>query len=607
MTTWIWVFIALLISIAVALLITITLFRVSGEQSHHDPDAGPDAGPECESHTHSRDVDEPPPGKESPRAILRRGGIGTDDTSEHAELRSVFSASVFTHLSQEGFEFEVGSASARSGAKCPPNSVKVSDMAIMGVTRSGVMAPINLDLCFKGVTTCFGQNPASPYTGPRWLNRPSIDWVMAGNGTSSAIEEVVSENVLGTFTLGDDQAVVVYGLTPPQCIYYALTPYVYMTPACGSTVLFASAADSTNNNDLRGPDGRPFDQPFAVIYSSNLTLGQAVRDALLASSSNDPRAHCRPDPSRVIFVPIKRQAPGTTYVVVGRAAGFASDKLRDQYLDNTRMRISLLTGSSHFKNGPFQTVSVWKPRATQGDENVDPGDVALKAAVARVTLALSATDRIRGWTSVPTELFLSNIGYDNGDDCLRACTECRGDNRDTVYRLANFGQVGPNDVLLVMGANHNRTGKSTYTNFTVYDADLELGLDSVDVFNKEQQWNLSVISRRPIDLGGNVRDMNPHVVILPEGVTRVYVAERAYLQTLGEPNISAAPDTLLPFIALRGAFVEGGECHDTNAAVQVTDASANASQPSAAVSTNESLIESSSDPVYATPLGVSRL
>lgn len=535
----------------------------------------------------------------SPRAILRRGGFGARN-SDAAELLSVFSSNIFTLLSQPGVTFPSAGVHSR-GANCPPGAVKVSDMSIIGVSRSGVMAPLNLDLCFKGVMTCFGQNPASPYTGPRWLSHTNMDWVSAGGGVSSEIGDDVAENVLGTFTLADDQAVVVYGQTPPESVYYALTPYVYTTPSCGSTVVFATAADSTNNNDLRGDDGQAFNQPFAVIYSSNLTLGAALRDVVLSTSSSDPRLNARPDPSRVIFVPIKRQAPGTTYVVVGRVAGFATDALRDQYLANTRMRISLLTGSAHFRDGPFQTTSVWKPRATQGDERLDPGEDALKTATANVARALTKADYVRDWTPVASELYLSGIGYDNGDDCLRACAECRGDNRDTVYRLVNFGEVGLNEVLLVVGVNHNRTGKSTYTNFTVYDADQELGLDSVDVYNTAQQWNLTIISRRDIDLPEDVRNMNPRVIVLPDGVKRVYVAERAYVQTLGSPNISAAPDTLLPFRALRGTMSAGG-CGASVVIVAPHPTSVHTAHTAHTAYTAHTSHVGTKPPVYATPV-----
>lgn len=401
------------------------------------------------------------------------------------------------------------------------------------------MAPFNMALCLSGLTGCFGQNPASPYTGPRWSRSPSGSLSSEGGGAPGLSVETL---LLGTFTLTANQAVVVWGRTPPPCAYFGLTPYLFSSPSkCGDQPLFATIADTTNANSFRAlwPNEAksPFNLPFFLIYSANLTLG----NYLLRTMTTQRR--------RGIFMPIKRRLPDDLYLVVGRAAGFSNPADEARYLQNPGQSIAVVSGGSAFAAGPYQTTSIWKPRNAVGNE--DEVKAQLMDVTRAVETAVGQSAGVPYWTAVPTYVFMSDIGYDTGDDCINHCTNCRGDNRDAVYRLADFPRVGPKDVLLVVGVNHNRTGKSTYTNLSVYDVDRELGLDSVDTYDTTAAWIVLVVAREPCAVSAELRAYNPRLILIGPDVVNVNITERTYLQP-GVQNISPTPSSLVPFEARRG-------------------------------------------------------
>ena len=87
--------------------------------------------------------------------------------------------------------------------------------------------------------------------------------------------------------------------------------------------------------------------------------------------------------------------------------------------------------------------------------------------------------------SVPREEQTTEVWLTDGYDGLQRGIDLWGPSRDTVYlRTTPEFRLGPNDFVIVYGANHEATGKATYANagvyagHDIYGQDLLLGLVS---------------------------------------------------------------------------------------------------------------------------------
>jgi hypothetical protein len=76
------------------------------------------------------------------------------------------------------------------------------------------------------------------------------------------------------------------------------------------------------------------------------------------------------------------------------------------------------------------------------------------------------------------ERFQSGIWLNEWLDGFQRGVNLLGECRDTSYLRTQDFKITPNpdDFLIVFGVNHEATGKATYSNFSVYHSDKELGL-----------------------------------------------------------------------------------------------------------------------------------
>jgi hypothetical protein len=108
----------------------------------------------------------------------------------------------------------------------------------------------------------------------------------------------------------------------------------------------------------------------------------------------------------------------------------------------------------------------------------------------------------------------------------------------------------------MFGVNHNVTGKSLFTQIGVYDTLKQYGINSIDIFDKEKPFYAIFISKVPLDINKIQKFFPKNVATyfyrVPPKVQVITVTERAYLQVLGNPGISADPSSIiLPIVELR--------------------------------------------------------
>ena len=157
--------------------------------------------------------------------------------------------------------------------------------------------------------------------------------------------------------------------------------------------------------------------------------------------------------------------------------------------------------------------------------------------------------------------------YINGYHCIAVGANCLGDNQDALYLatdMKSFNNTLNSTMLhVIVGLNHNSTGKSVYSNIALYveGALGPDGLASVNNFayqNSAMQWspavenaNLAFVVTVSFDCSGDPTCINAAKAGVKNGQAVGY-AERAYLETATKTGPSIAeivPATLLVFVS----------------------------------------------------------
>ncbi len=366
--------------------------------------------------------------------------------------------------------------------------------------------------------SCLGQNATSPYLVFNFFPKlyPSFTGLL-----------LTQQLKLSTFRLAPDQVFMIYGKSPPPCKYWSYVMYLLNNPdKCNGDLVFAGIADSINNYNSNIPP----DTSFAIVYACN----------------SDALARINVTLDYVVKKLVPYQGPQANLTIVERVALF--DTPEDQVVYNSNPETYAMIFQSAHPLDPFATVTTpsFVPRVMEFNEHVFESEFqqASQSGLKAVQAAHPDYPYVYQMSVAP---FLTDIHYDNGYDCIANCANCNGDNRDTVYLVSYITyEINPDEqIVYVFGVNHSSTGKSAYTNITVYNNADDFGLDSISYTDPEQRYYQIAIVPVPPGTAWAV-DSSTDRLILPPGVNQITLAERAYVQTLDSTTgISADPGTIL--------------------------------------------------------------
>ena len=389
--------------------------------------------------------------------------------------------------------------------------------------RSGPLNKADFAACLAGQEpTCFGQNAGAPY--------------YTFNLATSTVSPLLSVQLQNSaFPLLPNQVFAVFGKAPPASKYWSYNIYLLRdSNRCGGTIVFATVADAVNN--FNTPAIQPGDS-FAIIYGTNTDTLTNFNVNL----GNLPADH-------IVRVRVPYLGTGAVYSVVERVAIFEDPQAQAAYDANTNTAGSLYQYSGPVNPAANVAQFTYGGRATYFDENVLLG-ARFDARAAESLRVVQAS--LPGYTSafpISVNTLHQSIDYDTGYDCIKNCVNCNGDNRDTVYFVAYIPYViePGNQVVYVYGMNHTSTGKSAYTNVTVYDNATDFGVVSTNFAEKTPENYQVLVTPSNFDQSNTLGNRDVRILVLPSGVTEITISERAYVQTLDSTSgLSAEPSTLI--------------------------------------------------------------
>jgi hypothetical protein len=303
---------------------------------------------------------------------------------------------------------------------------------------AGGFGVFRLEDC-AGLPTCYAANPTSPYLYYVVPPRPG---------------EVRTEAApLGGFRLDEDEALLYLGRTPPRARYFGERSYLFERDGVD---LFASLGDTLNQLVL-ATDGGPFDGETAIITTADASLDARLRTLLDAAGA--PRGIANSDLMPRSLLRMGLGADADLLTVLWRVALFDDAAAGEAWLASVPGVLLRIYPAASRAIDP-SALPTLRPRGTGQSE------AAFGPALDRLGQAIAARYAGRASTA-STASAATQFGW----DCIASGTRCLGDNRDAAYLVSAplLLSADASDFVVVYGVDHERTGKASYINLTLYD------------------------------------------------------------------------------------------------------------------------------------------
>ncbi len=277
--------------------------------------------------------------------------------------------------------------------------------------------------------------------------------------------------------LGEDEAVVLVGQTPPSVRYFGYQTVAVNLPGIQHP-MFIAVGDAINNGTINtiGPD--KYNKPIVYIVTGNRETERRVRAAALKAGY--PEAIINVETISPVIAPLGVGEGGSWFALAHRLAAPLDKIAVEDYGKNPPYQAFRVTPDWPLKDDP-EPVPVLRVRGTGHTEMpMYPSLKKLRQAILNEYAGMEATELD---TKIPQMTFAPDnheVLIDKPFASLQRGVDAWGVSRDNAnlnsypsFRLRD----GVDEFAIVYGANHQTTGKATYASFTLYvDEDRWFGL-----------------------------------------------------------------------------------------------------------------------------------
>ncbi len=267
-----------------------------------------------------------------------------------------------------------------------------------------------------------------------------------------------------TFTLNTDEAVVMTGKTPPECLYfsyrsYLLNRYYDFPPPAFRTKIFASLGDSKSLYRMREdlPLDSMFRRRFAIIMAADSLVATHIKKTILSATAAISEKDIYFDiiPNGIFRFGNNPFGDWTTFV--HRASIFREKTAENEYINNPVLEIMRVTPKQSSPSVFFK-IPPYVPKISGKNEfSLMP---ELKLLEDGIYNAYHKTHKVI-WLQPSPWVIEGFIAIQEKADAL-------GEVTDALYITTSDFLLGENDIALVYGVNHTLTGQAIYNNVTIY-------------------------------------------------------------------------------------------------------------------------------------------
>lgn len=408
----------------------------------------------------------------------------------------------------------------------------------------------------QGHDICFGINDATIYGFPILV---------------PAKKKIDKSKLKPFYTLGDNEAFVILGRTPPPCLYWGFTPYLHKRMYENEseyTQVNASLSDTLNHRKFQKMFQltSPFEQPVMIIVGKNPTLNNIIYNRRYFE-----KLKLSTDVFNKVVIPLPADImrPDDLITIISRVTYIKPD-VAESYIEKPGLfcfKFTLNVNPIFLQQPLYKFAPPVPPPDLQTpnppnffqitrDTSINEGLISVYSAsnktIRDILQRYIQKSAQLGRRRVPVKLFSVTLNeprfpIDLGLTCIENRYDCFFDNRDTVYSVTTpiITTDAPHGIY-VTGVNHVNTGKAIYTNINIYDAQ-----QYTPVFD------LLVTPQPPAPMfekNGVFVTVKEYfyMLFIPfkfyQNLHKIFIAERAYLQNV----ISSSFDTIaFPLVYLQ--------------------------------------------------------
>lgn len=334
-----------------------------------------------------------------------------------------------------------------------------AELAARGfLVQQGSFEFLDMTQCCE--TTCSGNNPSSPYAAM---------FVPPAPGQTIPNPDARDDGTASQWRLRADEAIVFVGPTAPQAAYFGFTPYLMQRVDANGTPkpIFASLSETLNHLVIGTVDAQPFASQTAVVVAADSVSANLATAALVASGTPQQAINLLVlDPKLGRF---GLGASADTFGVLFRMALVSDPTAKESYIANPGARVLRLSPNAERELSALPSPAA-RPKPTSSTET------SLQSAVQKLGTAITLA--YPGYTA---QGLIVDDGVPDPEACIANLSFCAGDNRDTTYPGTNVRVVfsTSDDFYMVYGVDHHVSGKTVYSNASVYALNKLVGIASV--------------------------------------------------------------------------------------------------------------------------------
>lgn len=278
------------------------------------------------------------------------------------------------------------------------------------------------------------------------------------------------------FNLLPNEAIVLIGLTPPPVNYFGFHAFLWSKVyPDGRRPMFATLGDTVNNVTISTIGSTPFQSPVALIFTPDQKTDSRIRAALRRAGYPTEIINTLVFPASILNLGISDNADELRIVM--RVGVWDDPDRGNSYMLNVTdmLKVFRVTPRAEEPTDPFPVPPLRIRGTGQSEMNLMNELNQLRQAIIEDNPGLYAID-------IP-----SKPNWYEGYDYIQRGTNPGADSRDAFFVSAGFlpeyGStneitLADDEFLVIYGANHVATGKSTYMSANVYaskEAKLSIG------------------------------------------------------------------------------------------------------------------------------------
>jgi hypothetical protein len=283
--------------------------------------------------------------------------------------------------------------------------------------------------------------------------------------------------VPGYWQLGEDEAIVLVGQTPPPALFYSYEVFAIAVPGIKDSRGLA-VGNSVNIRTINTTGSDKYNRPVVIIITGHREAERRVRAAVLKAGY--PDAMINVAPISPVIAPLGAGDTGSWFAFAHRFAASFDRSALEAYARNSPYAVFRVK-----PNQPLapdrEPVPILRVRGTGHTEmELYPSLKELRRAILKTYAGMPAEE-------LDTKISQGNQPPDGHEAiaekpyvALQRGKDAWGASRDNASLTSspNFRlRAGEDEFAIVYGANHQATGKATYTSFTPYaDKDRWIGL-----------------------------------------------------------------------------------------------------------------------------------